>query len=421
MNYSRILIFCCLLLSLYSLKAQERLTVVHDSISFDQLVTEIESKTPYHFYYDSRSTDSLKVSIQAEDKDLNTILGQILSGTALHFAIDRNHRIFITEGREIMTELPTNFFGKGIQQTQPTPGVAFDYTAYEKREKQKKLIESRLYSIGPKSTNMQGKGTLAGSVRDASSGEPVIGASVYVENPLIGASTDQFGYYSITLPKGRYEMKIKSVGMKATVRQLMVYADGKLEIELDQDVTPLKEVVIESEKDVRVSSVQMGMERLDIKTMKNMPLALGETDIMKIVLTLPGVQTVGEGTVGLNVRGGATNQNLILFNDAVVYNPSHLFGFFSTFNPDVLKNVELYKSGITADYGGRLSSVLDVTSREGNLKKISGSGGISPITGRISLEGPIVKDKTSFLLGARTTYSDWILGKLHDKDLSHSK
>ncbi|MEP6737548.1 MAG: TonB-dependent receptor, partial [Chryseolinea sp.] len=421
MNYYRILIFCCLLLSLRSLKAQERLTVVHDSISFDQLVTEIESKTPYHFYYDSRNTDSLKVSVRAEDKDLNTILGQILSGTALHFAIDRNHRIFITEGREIMTELPTNFFGKGIQQTQPTPGVAFDYTAYEKREKQKKLIESRLYSIGPKSTNMQGKGTLAGSVRDASSGEPVIGASVYVENPLIGASTDQFGYYSITLPKGRYEMKIKSVGMKATVRQLMVYADGKLEIELDQDVTPLKEVVIESEKDVRVSSVQMGMERLDIKTMKNMPLALGETDIMKIVLTLPGVQTVGEGTVGLNVRGGATNQNLILFNDAVVYNPSHLFGFFSTFNPDVLKNVELYKSGITADYGGRLSSVLDVTSREGNLKKISGSGGISPITGRISLEGPIVKDKTSFLLGSRTTYSDWILGKLHDKDLSHSK
>src|SRR5688572_31811840 len=118
--------------------------------------------------------------------------------------------------------------------------------------------------------------------------------------------------------------------------------------------------------------------------MKQMPLVLGETDIMKVVLTLPGVQSVGEGTAGLNVRGGTTSQNLILFNDAVVYNPSHMFGFFSTFNPDVLKNVELYKSGITADYGGRLSSVMDVNVREGNAKKFSGSGGISPITGRFT-------------------------------------
>ncbi len=121
------------------------------------------------------------------------------------------------------------------------------------------------------------------------------------------------------------------------------------------------------------------------------------------------------------IRGGATNQNLILFNDATIYNPSHLFGFFSTFNPDVLKNVELYKSGITADYGGRLSAVLDVSSREGNLKKFAGSGGISPITGRLSLEGPIIKEKSSFLIGARSTYSDWILGRLNTKALQNSE
>ena len=287
--------------------------------------------------------------------------------------------------------------------------LPFDYTAYEKREKQKKLAESKLYSIGTKTSNLQGNATLAGHIRDAANGEPVIGAALFIEKPLIGVATDQFGYYSITLPKGRHELQIKSIGMKTTQRQIMLYSDGQLEIELDEDVTPLKEVVIQSERDVRVTGLQMGMEKLDIKTMKNMPLALGETDIMKVVLTLPGVQSVGEGTVGLNVRGGATNQNLILFNDAIVYNPSHLFGFFSTFNPDVLKNVELYKSGITADYGGRLSSVLDVQSREGNLKKFSGSGGISPITGRLTIEGPMIKEKTSFLLGARSTYSDWIL------------
>jgi len=422
MTYARKAFFLCfILLSAAAVYGQERLTFSYDSILFDQLVREIESKTTYRFFYDVRATDSLKVSISVTDKDLPTILDKVLSGRDLHVAIDRNKRVFLTEGREIMTDVPDGVLGKQKPQTSDNPAIAFDYSAYEKREKQKKLVESRLYTIGPKTSDMRGNGTLAGNVRDVASGEPVVGASVYIENPLIGAATDQFGFYSLSLPKGRYELKIKSVGMKATTRKVLIYGDGKLNIDLDQDVIPLKEVVIESEKDVRVSRVQMGVERLDIKTMKNMPLALGETDIMKVVLTLPGVQSVGEGTVGLNVRGGATNQNLILFNDAVVYNPSHFFGFFSTFNPDVLKSVELYKSGITADYGGRLSSVLDVSSREGNVKKISGSGGISPITGRLSLEGPLIKDKTSFLLGMRSTYSDWLLRQLHDPELKKSQ
>lgn len=399
---------------------QKRVLITGDyrDITFGNFVTDIESKTDYHFFYNSINTDSLRVTTSFRDKPITEILNSILSGSQLHFAVDNEGNVFITEGRAIMADLPSDFFDTGAAVTNTE--ASFDYSVYEKREKQKKLAESKLYTIGPKTGNMQGNATMAGHVRDVMNGEPVIGAAVFIEKPLIGVATDQFGYYSITLPKGRHELLIKSIGMKPTQRQIMVYSDGKLEIELEEDVTPLKEVVIQSERDVRVSGLQMGMEKLDIKTMKNMPLALGETDIMKVVLTLPGVQTVGEGTVGLNVRGGATNQNLILFNDAIVYNPSHLFGFFSTFNPDVLKNVELYKSGITADYGGRLSSVLDVSSREGNLKKFSGSGGISPITGRLTVEGPIIKEKTSFLVGARSTYSNWILRQLNDEQLQNS-
>jgi len=411
------------MLTVLHVDAQQRALVtveLHDA-PFKQLVEAIESQTDYHFYYNPRTTDSLKVTLSAQNQNVNTILGQALSGTQLHFAVDALGNIFVTEGRDIMTDLPVDFFDTGVAPSQQNTAPGFDYTAYEKREKEKKLAESKLYAIGPKSSNLQGNATMAGHVRDVSNGEPLIGATVYIEKPLIGVITDQFGYYAITLPKGRHELKIKSISMKSTVRQIMVYADGKLDIELDPDVTPLKEVVVESDKDVRVMGMQMGMEKLDIKTMKNMPLALGETDIMKVVLALPGVQSVGEGTVGLNIRGGATNQNLILFNDAVVYNPSHLFGFFSTFNPDVLKNVELYKSGITADYGGRLSSVLDVTSREGNLKKFQGSGGISPITGRLTLEGPLVKDRTSFLIGARSTYSNWLLRQLRNERLKNSE
>lgn len=387
------------------------------SASFDEVVKQIEEKTDYRFYYNKQWTDSLKVTISESNLPVTTILDKVFEGTELHYNIYKKV-IFITNERQMLTELPIDFLN---QNNIASKSSDFDFSDFEKSERQKKMAEEKLYIIGAKSNNLQGTATISGIVRDIKTGEPMIGAAVFVENPVIGVATDQFGAYSITLSKGKHTVKVKSIGMKPTHRQVVLYTNGKLDIDIEEDITPLKEVVVESERDVRVSGMQMGMEKLDIKTMKNMPLALGETDIMKIVLTLPGVQSVGEGTSGLNVRGGATNQNLILYNDATVYNPSHLFGFFSTFNPDVLKNVELYKSGITADYGGRLSSVMDVRTREGNLKKFSGSGGISPITARVMIEGPIQKEKTSFLVGFRSTYSNWILRQLDEKELKRSK
>jgi ABC-type spermidine/putrescine transport system permease subunit II len=397
-----------------------RVTGSFNGTPFEKFIEDVESKTAYHFYFNPSHTDSLTVTASPQNQPIDALLNQVLAGTELRFVIDMDNNIYITHEREILADLPDDFFGTSVAQ--PTrQATNFDYTLYEKRERERKLAESKLYNIGPRTSNLDGNASLAGYVRDAANGSPVIGAAVYIDKPMIGVATDGFGYYSITLPKGRHELKIKSVGMKETERQIMLYGDGKLNIDMDEEVTALKEVIVQSERDVRVSGLQMGAEKLDIKTMKQMPLALGETDIMKVVLTLPGVQTVGEGTVGLNVRGGATNQNLILFNDATIYNPSHLFGFFSTFNPDVLNTVELYKSGINAEYGGRLSSVLDVTTREGNLKKFAGSGGISPITGRLSFEGPIIKEKASFLVGGRSTYSDWILGRLNNEEFKNSE
>jgi hypothetical protein len=387
-------------------------------MAFDQFAASVESQTGYRFFYKPAWTDSLLIQLQVQNKKIDTVLDELFAGTELNYAIDADHTVYVTRGRKILAQLPPDFFEEHRSAVPVTQG--FDYSDYERKEKQKKIAEAKIYNIGNRTSNLQGNATIAGNIRHITSGEPVIGAVVFVENPTIGVTTDQFGYYALTLPKGKHEVKIKSVGMKGTQRVIMLYANGRLDVEMDEDVTPLKEVVVESDHDMRVSGVQMGMEKLDIKTMKQIPLALGETDIMKVVLTLPGVQSVGEGTVGLNIRGGATNQNLILFNDAVVYNPSHVFGFFSTFNPDVLKNVELYKSSIGAEYGGRLSAVLDVHSREGNTKKFSGSGGISPITGRFTLEGPILKDKTSFILGVRSTYSNWLLRRLNTRSLRNS-
>ena len=388
------------------------------NLTFTKFVDAIESQTDYHFYFDPLYTDSLTINIVVENKTVNRVLDAAFAGTNFHYAIDQYNHIFITHVREILTRLPAGFFGIDSSSSKEAP--KFDYSAYEKRELQSRQAENTVYVIGIKSTNLQGRATVSGIIRDIRSGEPIIGATI--STPVgSGVVSDQLGNYSINLPKGKNELKIQSVGMKKTTRQIMLYSDGKLNIEMQETITSLKEVVIESDRDKNVTGLQMGVQKLDIKTMKTMPSVLGETDIMKVILTLPGVQTVGEGTIGMNVRGGATNQNLILFNNATVYNPSHLFGFFSTFNPDVLKSVELYKSGITADYGGRLSSVLDVTSREGNLKKFSGSGGISPVTGRLVLEGPIIKERTSFLIGARSTYSDWLLHQLNSYSLQNSQ
>lgn len=372
---------------------------------FSILVNEVERQTPFRFFFDPVQVDSLFITVNANQVPLAELLDQALLNSGYRYAIDGNQYVYITTDDPILTDLPSNFFKGGpIDSTR-----FFDVSRFKDSESKK---TETIIVIGKRGTNTKPSASIAGYVRSAQSGEPIIGASVMIEKPLIGVATDANGYYSLTLPKGNHVLKIRSMGMKNIDRSILLHADGMLNIALEEDVLPLKEVIVESERDARVMGLQMGLEKIDIKTMKQIPVALGEVDILKAVLTLPGVQSVGEATVGFNVRGGATDQNLILFNDAVIYNPSHLFGFFSSFNADLLKNVELYKSGIPAEYGGRISSVLDVTTREGNKKKFNGSGGISPITGRLALEGPIIKDKSSFLVGVRSTYSDWLLKQI---------
>jgi len=385
--------------------------------SFEQFISTLEQKTDFRFFYNPLSVDSLVVNVSVSQKEVSEILDEVFRTTDYRYAIDQNQYVYITIQEPIFTELPSDFF-EATGSGSDTLRRKTDNLRFEEADKAK---TEKLITIGVRGSTNKPTASIAGYVRNKKSGEAVIGASVLIENPLIGVATDPNGYYSITLPLGTHQLKIRSMGMKNTDRNVLLHADGKLNIEMDEDVLPLKEVVVQADQDERVSGLQMGLERIDIKTMKQIPVAMGEVDILRAVLTLPGVQSVGEATVGFNVRGGATDQNLILFNDATIYNPSHLFGFFSAFNADLLKNVELFKSGIPAEYGGRISSVMDVTTREGNKRKWGGSGGISPITARFALEGPIIKDKSSFLIGGRSTYSDWILKQLPSEQINNSE
>ncbi len=386
------------------------------NMTFLQFVEEIEQRSDYHFFFHPTWVDSLLVNINVSNKTMDETLDEVLRETDLKYTVTLNHKVYLTLRQPIVTQLPIDFFDTDI-----TPDSTEKKANYVRIEESEKAKIEEIIVIGIKGANNKPTGSIAGYVRNIKSGEPVIGATIMIDEPLIGTATDPSGYYSILLPKGSQNLKIRSIGMKSTERNIILNGDGKLNIEMEEDVIPLKEIVVQSDRDEKVMGLKMGTEKLDLKTMKQMPLALGEVDIIKAVLTLPGVQTVGEGTTGFNVRGGATDQNLILFNEAIIYNPSHLFGFFSAFNPDLLKNVELYKSGIPAEFGGRISSVLDITTREGNKKKFSGSGGIGPITGRVALEGPIIKEKSSFLIGARSSYSDWILHKIPSTTLKNSE
>ncbi len=253
----------------------------------------------------------------------------------------------------------------------------------------------------------QDKFTISGYLKDAKNGEALIGATIYKQGSQLGASANEYGFFSLTLPKGEHIIATSLIGYKTYTFALTLDQNISRSFELSEEDRQLEEVVITAEQeDKNIKSVEMGTAKLDIKQINKIPALLGEVDIIRAIQLLPGVTTVGEGASGFNVRGGNIDQNLILLDEAPVYNSSHLFGFFSVFNPDAVKDVKLIKGGIPAQYGGRVSSILDIRMKEGNSKKMEVHGGVGTIFSRLSIEAPIIKDKMSFIIAGRRSYID---------------
>ena len=264
--------------------------------------------------------------------------------------------------------------------------------------------------------------TISGYVKDASSGETLIGVNIFIKELQNGTTSNVYGFYSLSIPPGTYNLEFSYLGFEKQVQSITLNKNTKLDIELQEEGLALEEVVVIAEKeDNNVSNSEMSVNKLNIQTIQKLPALLGEVDVIRSIQLLPGVTTVGEGASGFNVRGGSIDQNLMLLDEAPVYNSSHLFGFFSVYNPDAIKDVKLYKGGIPARYGGRLSSILDVRMKEGNNKRFSGSGGIGFIFSRLALEGPIVADKASFIVAARRSYIDILAGPFLSDDLKDTR
>ena len=265
--------------------------------------------------------------------------------------------------------------------------------------------------------------TLSGTVTDSLSGETLIGASVMVNGAqFMGASTNEYGYYSITLPTGSYQVQYSFIGYRSRTRSVQLNTHVKLDLPLVRAGMELNEVeIIAVKKGVDLQVPDIGVERMDMKEVEKLPMIFGERDVLKAIQLLPGVKSAGDGQSGFYVRGGGADQNLILLDEAPVYNASHLLGFFSTFNANAIKDVQLYKGSMPAQFGGRLASVLDIRMKDGNDRKLGISGGIGTISSNLTVEGPIKKNKASFIVAARRTYADMFLKLYSDPGIRNNK
>ncbi len=284
----------------------------------------------------------------------------------------------------------------------------------------KKIITFLVVLLSSFFSFAQEKFTLSGTIIDANSNETLIGVNVVIPELKTGVTTNEYGFYSITVPQGKYTVQISYLGYQTIEESISLNQNIKNNFNLYSNETALKEVIITDNKTkIDIKKPEMSVNKLSISTIKKMPVVLGEVDVLKSILLLPGVTNAGEGASGFNVRGGGADQNLILLDEATIFNSSHVFGFFSVFNPDAIKDLKLYKGGIPARYGGRASSVLDIYQKDGNSKGFHVNGGIGLISSRILAEGPLVKDKGSFLIGGRSSYAHLFL-KLSEEQKNNS-
>lgn len=409
--------FCC------TLWAQE--THIHRNIGLDSLMVLMQQNTQGQVYYvKDAGAANLVFTIDLNGKDPIKAITESLEKKGYSIS-EYNNDLYILKGLGLEAALPEGYFKieeKNVIDTRAKKGETIQKE--EKAIQYKNILSknikeatggNKIYQIGDKREIHDGeKIYMNGYVRSYMTGEPVVGVTLYDTKSKAIAQTDAHGFYRILIPTGTVALDVLGFSMEDTRINLQVYDNGTLDIVVKEKIFALNEVIVSSEEVNKVRNTSLGLETVRVKAIKKVPVVLGEADVVRVLLTLPGVKQVGEASNGFNVRGGAVDQNLVLFNGGTVYNPSHMFGLFSGFNPDIINDVELYKCSIPVEYGGRISSVLDVNSRQGNNKNLAGSVSAGLLTTKAHIEGPIGK-KTTFIAGTRITYSDWLLKLLPEE------
>ena len=344
------------------------LTIQFNQILFSDLADTLERLVPVKIFYTENWFDSLYLSVNSEGSSLDKLLDNVLRKEGFNFIITDENIVILSKGYKIKTTFQKEY----LEYLKKNYVKTIDTTKYVRPlpEQENKSIsdEYRIFKIGkPSVDNREGNAVLSGNVfNPADGGEPVAGAIVYVKELKAGAITNNAGYYSITLPKGQYQIEYRTIGMKTIRRNVIIFSNGSLDVEMEKSIRQLDEVSVYANRENNVKSVRSGIEKINAKMLKQIPMGFGEVDVIKSSLLLPGVQSVGEASSGFNVRGGSTDQNLVLLDHAPIINTSHFFGFFSALNSDLITDVTLYKSGMPAKYGGRISSVMEIEPAIGN-------------------------------------------------------
>ena len=415
-------IFCVFLGLIAFSQERQEFNFSYSNQTAESVLIDLEEASGLSFYFLKSWLPKGNFSGEFQDAELEDILDDLFQNTVINY--------YILEDRVILTEnsIVYDNFSQGFLKNADT-ATSNNVAATQNREKAPIFYEENTaqrqiltYKIGRENSGMrQGSYTLSGNVIDIISQEPLSNVAILIENERTGTATNTNGDYSIELTPGEHLITTQSLGNASITKRVIIYNDGTLNFQLDQDLEQLGEVLLDSKSDENVKEVFTGTSQIDVQRIKTIPLVLGERDLLKVAATLPGISKAGEGSLGYNVRGGREDQNLILLDNGLIYNPNHFFGIFSALNPFTTGSVDIYKGSIPAKFGGRLSSVFDIKTKKGNPNEFSGEGSIGPITGNLALEVPIVKEKSSLIVGGRATYSDWILNALDEPSLSNSE
>ena len=387
---------------------QQIISCHYTNTPFVEFCKDIENKTNTTIFYKKTWVENIMVTIDIDSITVENAIQLALKSTSLKVNI-WNNSIILSEEHELISNLPN-------YQTQETKSTI----NYEKNNYlQTKSANNRVEIIIGKKDNklIKQKQRVRAKITDKSTGEILIGATIYIEELRTGTASSINGILELYLYPGKYTAKFNFLGYKKRIYQITVNSNGSFNVQMEKSGIELSEIAIYGDK---LMNKTPGVERIRAKVVKQIPMMMGEVDVLKISEMLPGIVSVGEGSAGVNVRGGSSDQNAFYINKIPVFNTSHLFGFSSAFNPDIIKDFSIYKGYIPLQYGGRLASVFDIDTRHGNKQNFTAHGGISPLSANLVVETPIVKDKASVILSGRSSYSDWILGRVKDITISNS-
>lgn len=422
-RYLRILLlfgFCCQ--QSYSQSSDGDLSFNFNGISTADALERISTETDFHVYFLKEWFSDSPIQKNYVNKDLDFIVKDLLEGSTVNYFLIPPDKIILSNNNVIYDQLPDGFFGEdgiGVDNMDHTisPPPVFYPTDEGSGEK-----ELETFRIG-RENRFQTKETheLSGYIRNLDSGEPIQNMAILTSQDILLAVSGPDGYYKLELPSGPNILKFRALGIERADKRIIMFNDGTLNLGFGEGLVQLDEVIVAGNVHQNVEEVISGAERVRSEESKTIPLVLGERDVLKVATALPGISNAGEGASGFNVRGGKADQNLILFDGATLYNPQHFFGIFSAINPFSIGQLEVYKGNIPAEFGGRLSSVFDIETKNGNVSEFKGEVSAGPVTANLVLETPVVKEKSSLLVGVRGAYANWILRSLKEESLNKSR